>query len=193
MNQDCGAYPFKHCCIGQCREGDLHIKARDALWKLNKENEPLANLTDVLDYFATNIQSDPSSSCNIIFTGDELSSDHVMAASCQLLSTGYKLTSCNPKLGGELYGNDTNVVCDLNSYPTIAHFSLENNSAQSCPKVLLIYTPIHEIARKLRLPSNQVINEAGGIIVFNWGVHCDREHEGCIHLKLSSKLKANFN
>ena len=55
---------------------------------------------------------------------DTLSSDHAMAANCQLLLSGYELTSCKPTLttGGAAYGNDTSVRCRTNLHPSISHF-----------------------------------------------------------------------
>ena len=192
LSRDCSAHPFKHCCLGQCHQEDAQLEKKDALWKLNEDREEgglLAKLTDVLDYFASNIQSGSNSSCNIVFAGDSLSSDHAMGAACQLLSSGYKLTSCNTKqLGGPSYGSDGNVTCASNIYPTTAHVALENDMAKSCKKVLIMYTGIDTVAGHLRLPGNKIINDVGGIIVFNWGVHCNEENDGCIHSKLRSTI-----
>ena len=189
VNQDCSAHPFKHCCLGQCRQGHLKQDKTDVLWKWNEKREEsyhLAKLPDVLDYFASNIQNQPDSSCNIIFAGDSLSSDHAMAASCQLLSSGYKLSSCNLKpMGGPIYGSDVNATCESNIYPSTAHFALENKMAKSCLKVLIMFIDIKAVVKELAQPHNKIVNDIGGLIVFNWGVHCNEETDDCLRSTLS--------
>ncbi len=182
-NEDtCASHPFKHCCLGQCRQADSKLSKSDVLWRLNGK---LSTLSDVLNRFPNNIQHDPDSSCNIYFAGDSLSSDHAMGANCELLHSGYKLKSCNTKtLGGESYGNDRSVQCQSNFYPSLTHFILENDNASSCKKVGIFYSGLDMAAHKFR--EAPTLNDEGGLFVFNHGVHCN--NEGCLVSYLKSHV-----
>jgi len=177
----CASHPFKHCCLGQCRQANLKLSKNDVLWRLNRK---LSTLLDVLSRFPKNIQHNPDSSCNIYFAGDSLSSDHAMAANCELLHSGYKLKSCNANLGGEAYGNDTKVQCQSNLYPSLSHFILENGNATSCKKVGIFFSGVDTAAHKFR--ESQTLNDEGGLFVFNHGVHCN--NEGCLISYLRSHI-----
>ena len=127
--------PFKHCCIGQCRQAHYKLNERDALYKYNGSSAPLATFSDVLDYYHDHYATEQSKkSCNIVFIGDSLSSDHAMGATCHLIGSGYDLISCNNVDFGfrEFYGDDKNVTCKENLYPNFGHHVLENPSAKSC-------------------------------------------------------------
>jgi hypothetical protein len=170
---DCSNDTFQHCCVGQCRLHHGSLKPEDVLWKWNDEREgarPLANLTDVLNYMESR-KVYPEKSCNIFFSGDSTTSDHTMAATCQLTKAGYKLTSCNPKIGGVHYGNDTQVVCDSNQLD-FPHFILENPTAKSCQKVVIVFddTTHHERYKEITFGSSF---QNGFVAVFSWGVHCN--------------------
>ena len=184
-SRDCSSHPFKHCCLGQCRNEINQLSKNDALWKLSNRN--LASMSDVLGRFASNIQRKPDSSCNIFFAGDSLSSDTAMGANCQLLSSGYKLMSCNTKtMGGAKYGSDLTKECKSNFHPTLDHFMLENENAKSCRKVTIFYSALQTAAAHLKY--NKDVNDVGGLFVFNRGVHCNEEGVGCISSFLRSHI-----
>ena len=182
--------PFKHCCIGQCRQAHYKLNERDALYKYNGSSAPLATFSDVLDYYHDHYATEQSKkSCNIVFIGDSLSSDHAMGATCHLIGSGYDLISCNNADFGvhELYGVDRNVACKENLYPNFGHHVLENPSAKSCKRVTIgsIYMTNNtaDILREAR-----EVHENGGIIVFNWGVHCNVKKEDCIKNAFTSAI-----
>mmetsp|Transcript_13802 Transcript_13802/g.18016 ORF Transcript_13802/g.18016 Transcript_13802/m.18016 type:complete len:449 (+) Transcript_13802:151-1497(+) len=192
-------HQFKHCCLGQCRQEKYENNPNSVLWKWNDKKEgakSLANLTDVLDYIeqlnrrleskeeegqstvaaTTHTKaSSKESSCHMYFIGDSLSSDHAMASVCQLTNVGYQLTSCNPRtIGLDLYGSDAITNCESNDLFPFPYFMLESNYTKSCRKVLITYSG------GMTLPSpamvSKVLNsndEKGGIVVWNWGVHCN--------------------
>jgi hypothetical protein len=190
---DCSNDTFQHCCVGQCRQHHGSLKPEDVLWKWNDEREgarPLANLTDVLDYMESR-KVYPEKSCNIFFSGDSTTSDHTMAATCQLTRAGYKLTSCLPQIGGVAYGNDTQVVCD-SSQLDIPHFILENPTAKSCQKLVMVVDVIsnHENGQNNDSFREMTFGSAfqnGFVVVFSWGVHCNTS-KGC----LQRRLKKSF-
>ena len=182
--------PFKHCCIGQCRQAHYKLNERDALYKYNGSSAPLATFNDVLDYYHDDYATEQSKkSCNIVFIGDSLSSDHAMGATCHLIGSGYDLISCNNADFGfhELYGVDRNVACKENLYPNFGHHVLENPSAKSCKRVTIgsIYMTNNtaDILREAR-----EVHENGGLIVFNWGVHCNVKKEDCIKNAITSAI-----
>lgn len=191
-SHNCSAHPFQHCCLGQCRQSALQIEKTKALWKLVDGDSPegghnLANLTDVLKYFGGNLQRSQSSPCTIVFAGDSLSSDHAMGANCQLLNSGYELTSCNLKtMGRKLYGDDTSVQCKANVHPSMNHILLRNDMAETCKEVLIIPS-MPEMSPKELSEILESMNENGGLFVFNWGVHCNRQGS-CISSKLTQSI-----
>jgi len=203
-NNDNDPLLFNHCRPGQCRYMDFSIDESTSLWKLAEEEEDgdgktmrevhLSNLTNVLDYFPNHILQQQEEghpiqkSCTIFFVGDSLSSDHAMAAACQLLNAGYSLKSMNLTnlfyLSGDgRYGSDLNTKTgEVDMYPGVDHILLEksNSEVSSCSKVLLMYTwPRHAI----RILDSEVltsVRDDGGIIVFNLGVHCNEPNTNCI-------------
>jgi hypothetical protein len=198
---DCSNDTFQHCCVGQCRQHHGSMKPEDVLWKWNDEREgarALANLTDVLDYMESRkVYSEKS--CNIFFSGDSTTADHTMAATCQLQRAGYKLTSCLPHIGPPNgYGNDTEVVCD-SSQLDIPHFILENSSANSCQKVVMIFDSISGREQNLNIDSFQEITfgstfQNGFVVLFSWGVHCydrpsiNQTGKECLQHRLNKSL-----
>ena len=181
--------PFSHCCIGQCRQAHYELNERDSMYKYNGSSAPLATFSDVLDYYHDHYTMEQSKSCNIVFIGDSLSSDHAMGAACDLIGKGYDLISCNNAYFGfhELYGEDRNVTCMENLYPHFGHHVLENRSAKSCPRVtigsILMTNNTADILREAR-----EVHENGGLIIFNWGVHCNSKKENCIINALTSSI-----
>ena len=183
------SHPFKHCCLGQCRveQGRLQLKEDVPLLK----NRPFVNLSFALGYFAKHIQKNQSKPCNFLFFGDSLSSDHAMGATCHLLSAGYTLKSCNNAFGGPQYGSDAKIECEANFYPALPHHVLENDLATSCQRVTIGYVPgavgnSSYFAQTLK--SAKEVHEAGGLIIFNWGVHCNVRNVSCISGVLSSSI-----
>jgi hypothetical protein len=143
--------PFKHCCLGQCRQGPIKVDVEQMLWKWNEKRKGAmhaAKLTDLLEYMSNRPQkmkkkknSNPGGSgesCNIIMVGDSLDSDLAMAANCELMRDGYQLTSCDINLSRRTYGTDSDVTCKTNVLPGLSHFVLENPSAESCQKVVIV-------------------------------------------------------
>jgi len=130
---DCSRSPFQHCCVGQCRKSNYTIAPENALYKIEQE-DLRADILELLDYMekrkkriATGSSQRSTSTCKILFAGDSLTSDHVMALNCQLASRGYELTSCNSEqLGGPSYGKDvTYDGCAKKSYILLLIFSLK--------------------------------------------------------------------
>jgi hypothetical protein len=200
MSNDPCNRPFKHCCIGQCRQEIYALDERDAMYKFNGSSTPLATFSDVLDYYydhhhvqkqeKTKQDGLKKESCNILFIGDSLSSDHAMGATCHLLGSGYNLTSCNNAYGGafgDQYGSDRHVTCKTNLYPNLSHHTLEKKDATSCPKInigfLWMDNNTADVIREAR-----EIHEEGGLIVFNWGAWCNKKNENCIISTLSSSI-----
>ena len=181
---DCSNLPFQHCCVGQCRQSAFKIRKGMSLWKLTGPSRSLANLTDVLKYY-DGISKQSGQPCTIIFAGDSLSSDHAMAANCELLNSGYELISCSTKrLGGAQYGNDTSVRCKTNVHH-FTHFLLQNNATNFCKTVLIAFSGLRSSLLKSIISS---LNENTGLVVFNWGVHCNDNQSGCITSMLSSEI-----
>lgn len=196
-DQACNS-PFKHCCLGQCRRS-AKLPRHKSSWKLKGRN--LDTITDVLDYFPNNISQpsqDPSDTtpCSILFMGASMSADQAIGANCQLINAGYKLTSCNAEMVFFAKGErDEEVQCEANLYPDIGHFLLENENAKACPKVLITFINWWEHIEKrghpmdiLSLPSNKVINDNGGLLVFNWGNHCNGPRAKCVEKRLTDMI-----
>jgi hypothetical protein len=125
------------------------------------------------------------------FIGDSLSSDHAMASVCQLTNAGYTLTSCNPRtIGLDQYGSDAITPCESNDSFPFPYFMLESNYTKSCRKVLITYSggltfPNPETVSKV-LHSN---GEKGGIVVWNWSVHCNNPRDkDCMRRALEDGL-----
>jgi hypothetical protein len=105
----CTAGPFQHCCIGQCPQAQFvikpGIKAYDGLFV--QPTAPNMNITDmrglltVLDRIVRHLNLPW---CTLWFVGDSLSSDHAIAAICQLMQLGYEISGCNLVFGGHWYG-----------------------------------------------------------------------------------------
>lgn len=199
--------PFEHCRPGQCRIIDHKIEGHDSMWKLTEEEVNgekrevnLANLVDVLNYFPGHIQqTDQKSSCNIFFVGDSLTSDHAMAASCQLHAAGYNLKSHNLSYnffmgkGEPGYGNDINLKSEQDLYPGVDHVLMENPNAEFCPEVLIIYAWGGLAVRVLESESMQSVKEAGGVIVYSVGVHCNEPNSNCISDNMNKNLLPMVN
>jgi len=131
-----------------------------------------------------------SESCNILFIGDSLSSDHAMGATCHLLGSGYNLTSCNNAYGGafgDQYGSDRHVTCKTNLYPNFPHHTLEKKDATSCPKINIGFLWMDNNTADMIREARE-IHEEGGLIVFNWGAWCNNKNENCIISTLSSSI-----
>mmetsp|Transcript_50994 Transcript_50994/g.75677 ORF Transcript_50994/g.75677 Transcript_50994/m.75677 type:complete len:429 (+) Transcript_50994:166-1452(+) len=181
--------PFQHCCLGQCRQEMYKIDGNKALWKpvhSNSSNEKtqLHQLSDVLEYYGTTLKESGSktTSCNLLFFGDSLSSDHSMGAVCQLIEDGYELKSCSTRIGGPPYGADRQFQCTENKYPTIPHFLFQNERRATCSEVLIINL------RDITAFFQGTYFEWDGLFIFNWGVHCNDKNVTCISSALERVL-----
>ncbi len=174
--------PFQHCCLGQGRQEQYRIDENDSFWKpvfQNDTQRDLHSFLDAIDYFGATQNRGNDKPCTVIFYGDSLSMDHVMGAVCSLLEDGFELKSCNPLLGGQSYGADSNVKCAENIHPDKSHFLLENKDHPTCSQVL-IAVPSHCCSAGHRLETFQSwfdSDDWGGLVIFNWGVHCNSKHD----------------
>ena len=189
-NQSVCKKPFEHCCLGQGRQQVAKVDDYDALWKLKNtddESLQLGTFGDVLNHYPAGLSKE--SMCTFAFFGDSLSADTAMGAVCETLRLGYKLKSCDPlRMGAEgVYGEDLHYACEENRYnnngtTASVHFLLENENSRSCPSVL--------IEQQIDLGMTNMpsaILELGGILIFNWGVHCNAD-DGCLDNVLSPLL-----
>ena len=193
-NQNVCKKPFEHCCLGQGRQQVVKMDDHEALWKLkNRDDESLqlGTFADVLNQYPAELSKE--SMCTFAFFGDSLSSDTAMGAVCETLRLGYKLKSCDTlRMGAEgVYGDDMHYACEENRYnnngaTASSHFLLENENSSSCPSVLIAFEQQINLGMTY-LPS--AILELGGILIFNWGVHCNAD-DGCLDMALDSLLKS---
>ena len=193
-NQSVCKKPFEHCCLGQGRQQVVKVDDYEALWKLKNtddESLQLGTFGDVLNHYPAGLSKE--SMCPFAFIGDSLSSDTAMGAVCETLRLGYKLKSCDPlRMGAEgVYGKDLHVACEENRYnnngtTASVHFLLENENSRSCPSVLIVFEQQADLGMTY-MPS--AILELGGIVIFNWGVHCNAD-DGCIDNVLSPLLQS---
>jgi len=200
LEQDYDTLSFDHCRPGVCRHVTKRINESSAILQLTHEEVggvrsevQLSKLTDVLNYFPSHIQREKESSCNIFFVGDSLSSDNAMAANCQLLNAGYTVKSIDLSnifyMGQDgSYGGDLDKQSEQNMYPGVDHILLENTNAESCPEVLIMYAWPYAMANLLDSEGLRSVNDAGGVIVYNEGVHCNEPNTNCISDLLSKFL-----
>lgn len=209
IRQDSCNRPFQHCCLGQCRQHELSHLKKDAKFKFNGGR--LANLSAAFDFYGNNIQHQDKSepphqqhqpTCNFFFVGDSLSSDHAMGATCDLLNYGYTMISCNLKgIGGPTYGRDAAHKCESNLHPELTHFMLQNNDKEDttssvCPNITISFLPLIPGSSTIgkQIQSAKSTHQDGGLIIFNWGVHCNMKNESnCISDALSSAILPHFN
>lgn len=189
-NQNVCKKPFEHCCLGQGRQPFSKMDGLEALWKLENADDKslqLGTFGDVLKHYPSGLKKE--SMCTFAFFGDSLSSDSAMGAVCETLRLGYKLKSCNTSgmSGDNLYGDDRHYSCEENRYngTEASHFLLENEKSSSCPSVLIVFQ--YRMSYNITSLSAS-ITELGGILIFNWGVHCNFD-DGCLEATLAPLLR----
>jgi hypothetical protein len=160
---------FPHCCIGQCRQ--IRFKHANTSLLFQKWSEPLANLTDLLHVAQTQ---------TLLFLGDSLTSDHAMAAICQLMQAGYTLGSCKPLFGGDQYGGPWGVKeCSPSlSIPFTSYVDLSREGGHNI-------TIAFERTDNPNL-YNGMMSNMSGIMLWNIGVHC--HDEACLREQMNETL-----
>ncbi len=186
--------PFQHCCLGQCRQERLRIDVNESFWKpvvRNETQKDLHSFSDVIDVYGATQNRGNDKACTIAFGGDSLSSDHSMGAVCSLMEDGFELKSCNPAIGGPAYGADVNVTCDQNKHPDKPHFLLENKDHPTCSQVLILFIPNGISPDRFQSWFRQDRNGWGGLVIFNWGAHCNSKHniQKCMSKELRPYLE----
>ena len=189
---------YEHCQIGQGRKANSKCAFDQMLWKWNENRtgtKPLANLTDLLDHLDER-KTHPRKSCNVMFVGDSLSSDHAMALNCQALSLGYKLKSCHTSANSTKYstkyGVDSQRVCDRQDH-TFDHFTLERDHG-FCKKLFIgAVSPTNEGYHDTlsALARNRTYSN-GMVVIYNWAVHCNTRN-GCIQTVIEDTLLPYVN
>ena len=178
LHQNISELPFEHCALGQGRKIESKCDIDQTLWKWNENRpdatSPLANITNLLEYIAQ--RSPNSDSCNLAFFGDSLSSDHRMAATCQLYNLGYKQKNCalathGPNFNSK-YGNDTLKICDS---------GFENPFSHTCKKVFIASRDISRPSVLDFFAKFKATNNLDDfVILINWGVHCNDKNVPCM-------------
>jgi hypothetical protein len=154
-----------------------------------KYKKPLANLTHVLQHLQHH-QNKNSHTCNLWFVGDSLSSDHSMAAMCELTAgdgvdsnSGYELVESVGPFGGKAFGESQKFVHynkNTTAFP-FPHFLLRSKNTDPsnivCPNVVIRMND--PVASSQMMVQDGTFLEAGGVILWNWGVHCN-DVDNCI-------------
>ena len=157
----------------------------------------LSNLTDVLNHYGNNLQRNQDLPCTIVFAGDSLSSDHAMAATCQLLGTGdYELAGCNAKLGGPAYFRDGDVMAGLNHCKTNTSanentkpYANTNNAKTSGTRTIHPSIPHFLLKNK----NNEAESCKKVLLVYLGIAHFDTNHQAFLSGVLESFLLNNNN
>jgi len=175
--KECSHPAFQHCCIGQCRWMNNRHPNPHAL--LKKWSTPLATLLDVMQAL-----HQAGKGCNLLWWGDSLSEDHLMAAGCELMREGYKISECNSNFGptDNRVGEWNNPAC---------------NSSWPFPNIMLYYDGDHDrddvVCKNITMvkvgdkktPMQVVENltsfvSEGGMAVASQGAHCLMNRTRCV-------------
>jgi len=204
---------FEYCCLGQCHQKHFfHPNPKALLYKWVAEGgRELANMEELLRETRLELMADRfdnHASCNFVFIGDSLAGDHALSAMCQTSlmkdSDGnyvYEKTSqsCRPFFGLGAYGNGT---CaddpDQQKYnENYVEFERINNDEGLCKRVIFIQIGLwdprrNELVADVPFYMDQLhqLPTDIGIMLWNWGVHCNDRHDGCVsHVMKNSLLR----
>jgi hypothetical protein len=163
--------PFKHCCIGQCRQEEPDFDTAD-----------FRDLLIALQLYI-NVEW-----CSLWFVGDSKSGDHALAAVCELSRLEYDIETCHFEFDltkhVDIFGNqEVNYCRDLPNpdsfflddpgYQTIQMEMTSKDNAY-CPKVRIkFHSPLKGLKRFDVKDGNVVKfihDDEVGIILYSWGV-----------------------
>jgi hypothetical protein len=184
-------HKFQHCCIGQSRV--LTDRRRNMEPLFQEWRRPLANLTDVLKHLQHH-QNKNSDTCNLWFLGDSLSSDHSMAAMCELTAadSGYELVECVGPFGGKPFGESHKCESQNTTKFSFPHFLVRSTDPSNIvsPDVLIRYND--PVTSSKTIVQDEGFLESGGVALWNWGMHCN-EHGNCIAEWMDKYLSSFLN